>query len=189
MPKTMITLLALAFCALSSVDALAQQRGTTCQVIDPYPRLPFALTAYTKAVPSRTSGSDPTTETPFQIINTSLLPSQTPRYLTIESISIKGAHPANAYLAIELRAGSQADIRFVPPRATAGSFATYPRHFLYQKFETTATPIHIRQDNLKIPVVPGAAVYIGIQNSATAAVEAMAVTITGTATDACLWGK
>jgi len=113
-----------------------------------------------------------------------------PRYLTIESVSIKGTHPANAYLAIELRAGTQADVRVPPPRAIiGGTFANYPRHFLYQRFETNATPIHIREDNLKIPVAPGANVFIGIQNSAAAAVDVMAVTLIGTLTDACLWGK
>jgi len=186
MQKSTFALVGLAFFALSSSDALAQQRSVACQTVDPYPRLPYAFTAYTRAVSSRSAGTQKT-RTPFVIFQN---PPRTavPRFLTINSVSIKGLHPANSYLAIELRTSSQADQR-LPPIAVPGTFDTYPRHFLYGKFETNATDIHVREDNLQIPVALGANVFIGIQNSAEAAVEPMAVTITGTITDACLWGK
>jgi hypothetical protein len=101
------------------------------------------------------------------------------RFAIIESIALKGTHPANTYLALELVTG----LRTLDGR---GSFA---RHFLYQRVTgTDAIPIDLRETP-RVYADTGTAIGLGMQASAASSIEPLAITITGVLVDLCLFGQ
>jgi hypothetical protein len=115
------------------------------------------------------------------------------QYAIVESVAIKGTHPANSYLAIELATLFGPTGHVFPTTNTpvpggqprhVTPLPLYARHFLYTKQSTGAVPIGIREIT-KIIAGPGTPVSIGLQGSAQA-IEPLSVTLTGTFINRCL---
>jgi hypothetical protein len=100
------------------------------------------------------------------------------RFAVIESIAVKGTHPQDGYLAIELTTIGWA--------ATSDTARTFARHFLYNKQRPDAgnSEVHIRESLSGVAAAPGSYVALGIQLSKadTTALkhDPFIVTVTGT---------
>jgi hypothetical protein len=142
------------------------------------PHFPFHYSERTDRL-SRVGGdvlrTSDTREQPLKLLD---VPAD--RYLTIDSIAIKGTHPTDSYLAIEL-------ITFVP---NVFGTALPGRHFLYARDRADAqnTAVHIREP-LSVVAMPRSSVLVGFQYSTGAKVEAFSITVTGVMHDCRLWGK
>jgi hypothetical protein len=89
------------------------------------------------------------------------------RFAVIESVALKGTHPANTYLALELQTG----LRTLDGR---GSFA---RHFLYQRVTGIApVPIELRETT-HLYADTNSPINFGMQASAAANIQPLAITI------------
>ena len=139
------------------------------------PRVPVQVTMY---VPAQNAAASSTI--PYKMVVQQVpLPVASNRFLVIDSISIKGTHPGNSYLAIELRTTV-----VVPARPT-----DWVRHFIYSKqSQGDSEALHLRE-SLNILTAPETPVYIGIQSTSGAPISQMDVTLTGYSIDACRWGQ
>ena len=182
--KTIRALACLILVVIGGVTNVAAQPRRNCQTPSFYPRLPVQATVILPATPAQTGSA-------AMRVRPTALSAVTPpqdRFLLIDSVAVKGGHPASAYLAIELRTSVAARYFEAPPILATPNQQSWTRHFLYSDWRDTAAPLHIRE-NVRIYSTPATPVYIGVQSTAAAALEQMDVTVTGWWIDICEWGK
>jgi hypothetical protein len=102
------------------------------------------------------------------------------RFAVIDSIAVKGTQPVEGYLALELRTAA----------LNERSQPDWARHFLYARegVSQDARAVHVRE-TLKLYAASRSRVDFGIQSSTSAAVDPIAVTLTGEFVDCRLWGR
>ncbi len=139
-----------------------------------FPRLPVQLTQTLDALEAKQGGG---TE---PILNTVIPQVPTDRFLVIDNIAVKGVHPGNTYLAIELRTA----VRNVLTNQWAPA-----RHFLYTRATgNTPVPLEIRTP-VRIFADARTAVQFGLQRTVTSRIEPITITLTGTLVDVCEFGR
>jgi beta-lactamase regulating signal transducer with metallopeptidase domain len=70
--------------------------------------------------------------------------------IQLDNVSIKGGHPAGAYLAIEVRTSVLARYSPAPPVIAAPNPQSWVRHFIYSDWKSAAAPLHIRETSASI---------------------------------------
>jgi hypothetical protein len=173
--------------ALALLAATVVHGQRICSVPFPFPRLPIQANAYLPAVAAAQNISIPMKT---QIIALPIAPPRD-RFLVIDSVAVKGTHPSNTYLAIELRTTTTVSVaqvgQSVGPALPAQQL--WVRHFLYTKSTQSENLALSLREPLNLNSAPGMTVYVGIQSSAASPLEQMDVAVTGYWVDACRWGQ
>lgn len=131
------------------------------------PRLPLQLT---RTVQFQAT-AEPTAK--LAVSKVRLLTVPRDRFLLVDSVVMKGTHPAKAYLAFELQV----------------SLGEWSRHFLYTAQTGEQATVLQARTTLRAVAAPDSSLLIGMQKTKEAIVEPITVTITGFLIDRCLYGQ
>jgi hypothetical protein len=170
------------------VPAAARAQGAACTptpLAIRFPAIPVQfMGTFDPNVPG--PGDSPLTPKETERLRT-LYVVQPDRYLLIQSIAVKGTHPAKSYLALELVTDAPAVV--IDNRGAVNYVPLRARHFLYAR-DASEYPaaVHVR-DTLHATAMWGTQVQFGAQWTAGSKPEKFAITVTGTLVDVCKWGQ